>query len=92
MVGVRERGGPGELDAIYIGRKRNSNQLIKPIQDSGLDSAGSGRSGKMSSTTTTLQVLAFDIISTFNEDFCIFYRIMLTLKYMYIHIPESLYI
>ena len=54
VVGVRERGGPEELDAIYIGRKRNSNQSIKPIQDSGLDSAGSGRSGQMSSSTRSI--------------------------------------
>ena len=41
---------PGNL-MLYIGRKRNSNHLIKPIQDSGLDSAGSGQRGQMSSST-----------------------------------------
>ena len=47
---MRERG--AQVDSsLYIGRKRNSNQSINPIQDSGWDPAGSG---EMSSSTMLL--------------------------------------
>ena len=46
-----EREGPQVDSSLYIGRKKNSDQSIKPIQDSGFDPAGSGRRGQMSSST-----------------------------------------
>ena len=57
-VGVRERG--AQVDrSLYIGQKRNSNQSINPIQDSGLDPAGSGEVS--SSTMPMLVVLVVEL-------------------------------